>query len=157
MYRYYIVIFHLLLAIPQVQILQDSYSANYGTSITLDCIVTAVPLHTVVTWRKTKSGTATNINVAASSGKYSGGTVSSPSLVINSANLDDEASYVCSAANSIGIGNSSSTVLDIVGGKKIINVLICPNYVIIKVCVYSNTSLKHNFDKTLLKTNSNNI
>jgi hypothetical protein len=41
-------------------------------------------------------------------------------LVINNVNLDDEASYICTATNQIGTGTSSSTVLDVVGGKEYI-------------------------------------
>jgi hypothetical protein len=44
-------------------------------------------------------------------------TVSSPSLVVNNANLDDKASYVCYAENSIGVGQSTSTVLNVLGGN----------------------------------------
>lgn len=101
---------------PQVRILKNIYSVNYGTSVTLECIVSAVPTHHTVLWRVSKGGTTSDINVGTSQGKYEGATVNSPSLIINNANLNDEGSYICTATNQIGSGSSSSTLLDVVGG-----------------------------------------
>lgn len=101
--------------IPIVNIGSTSYSVNYGNSITLVCTVTSNPVHTSVTWNKIQNGVSTTISV--NSGKYSGGTVSQPSLVINNAGNSDEAFYICSATNSVGKGQSSQTYLDVVGGE----------------------------------------
>lgn len=104
--------------VPQVHILEEKYSVNYGNDITLYCTVNAVPDYTKVKWTKTKGGSVTDINPATPPGKYSGASVTSPSLVINNVNLDDGASYICTATNQIGTGTSSSTVLNVVGGMK---------------------------------------
>lgn len=101
---------------PTVVVTLPNYAVDFGRQVALGCTVTANPAHTSVNWKKIKNGVSTDIEMA-NSGKYSGSSVSSPSLVINNANLDDEASYVCYATNSIGTGQSTSTVLDVVGSK----------------------------------------
>lgn len=108
--------------VPQVHIFEERYSVNYGNDISLYCTVNAVPNYTRVKWTKTKGGSVTDINSAIPPGKYSGASVISPSLVINNVNLDDEASYICTATNQIGTGTSSSTVLDVVGGLLTVSV-----------------------------------
>lgn len=111
---YYIVS---LVDIPSVVIQQPQYSVLVGNSITLVCTVTANPTHTSVNWRRTVNGVTTDIVVANSNNKYSGSTVSTPSLTINNAAQADEGNYVCYASNSIGTGQSSQTFLDVFGGK----------------------------------------
>jgi hypothetical protein len=49
--------------------------------------------------------------------KYSGSTVSTPSLTITNAQNSDEGNYVCYATNLAGTGSSSQTFLDVVGSK----------------------------------------
>jgi hypothetical protein len=85
------IFFLLLLDIPSVQILQPQYSVNFGDSVTLECVV--------------------NFGL----NKYSGSTVNTPSLTVNSAEISDEGNYICTATNSIGTGQSSQTFLDVVG------------------------------------------
>lgn len=94
-----------------------NYCVDFGQQVTLGCTLTANPAHTSVYWTKNKNGIVTNINVANSGGKYSGSTVGSPSLTITNSNLDDQASYICNAQNSVGLGSSSSTVLTVSGSK----------------------------------------
>ncbi|CAC5377794.1 HMCN [Mytilus coruscus] len=101
--------------IPTVTVQQTIYNVNYGNSAVLVCSVTANPVHTIVYWRKIKNGVTTDINVETSNNKYSGSTVSNPSLQINNVDLNDEAYYVCFASNSVGTGQSSQTFLDVIG------------------------------------------
>ncbi|XP_063420714.1 hemicentin-1-like [Mytilus trossulus] len=105
-----------VLDIPSVNLQQSIYNVNYGSSVVLVCSVTANPVHTTVYWRKIKNGVTTDINVVNSNNKYSGSSVSSPSLQINNVDLNDEAYYVCFATNSVGSGQSSQTFLDVIGG-----------------------------------------
>ncbi|CAG2253540.1 HMCN [Mytilus edulis] len=100
-------------SIPVVQIPQPSYTVNLAQTITITCTVTANPTHTSVQWQRTQNGVTTNIGVG--SGKYSGGTVNSPSLSINNADLNDIGQYVCSATNIVGTGTSTATTLNVVG------------------------------------------
>ena len=102
---------------PQVNILANTYSVNVGSSVTLQCVVSANPQHTTVYWKKVVNGVPTNVNLATANNKYSGSTVTSPSLVINNAVVADEGYYVCYADNSVGTGQSSQTFLDVVGSK----------------------------------------
>lgn len=103
---------------PVVTIGAPSYSVDYGSSITLVCTVVANPVYTVVSWTKTKAGGSTENVDLSDTAKYSGSRIGSPSLTIRSAVDSDEATYVCSATNSIGQGSSSGTVLNVVGGKE---------------------------------------
>jgi hypothetical protein len=89
-----------------------NYSVDFGNQITIGCSVSSNPPHTRVFWRKKRNGITTYLNVANSNGKYSGFTINNPSLVINNAALDDQASYVCYAENSVGTGSSTTTPLN---------------------------------------------
>ncbi|XP_063441331.1 hemicentin-1-like isoform X2 [Mytilus trossulus] len=108
-------------SIPIVNIGSNSYNVNYGNSITLVCTVTANPVHSSVSWTKIQNGVQTAISIDGS--KYSGATVSQPSLVISNAGNSDESFYVCSATNSIGKGQSSQTYLDVVGDIPVVQIL----------------------------------
>ena len=82
--------------------------------MTLTCTVTANPAHTTVYWQKIVNSVATTVSV---NNRYSGSTVSTPSLTITNAEQSDEGFYVCYATNSIGTGNSQQTFLDVIGSK----------------------------------------
>ena len=104
-------------AIPTVQVSFPSYNVNYFSSITLICSVVSQPAALQVYWRKTLAGTTTNIDVINSGGKYSGSTISTPSLTVINAASSDEANYTCYATNSVGTGQSTSTSLNVIGSK----------------------------------------
>ncbi|XP_052103233.1 hemicentin-1-like [Mytilus californianus] len=108
--------------IPTVTVQQTIYNVNYGNSAVLVCSVTANPAHTIVYWRKIKNGVSTDIDVVNSNNKYSGSTVSNPSLQIYNADLNDEANYVCFASNSVGTGQSSQTFLDVIGDISVVTI-----------------------------------
>ena len=97
-------------------IAQSQYSVTLGTSVTMDCTVSANPSHTSVTWQKIVNGQPTNINLSQTN-KYSGSTTTSPSLTIQTVDQNDEGYYVCTAQNSIGTGTSSQTFLNVLGSK----------------------------------------
>lgn len=101
-----------LSGIPSVQIPSSSYSVAYGSQIRLQCVVNSIPPATSIEWRKTYQGVTTTINFGQS--KYSGGTITDPSLRIFNADLSDEASYVCSATNIVGTGSSRDITLSVV-------------------------------------------
>ena len=103
------------IAIPTVNIQQSIYTVNLGGTITLACIVTATPSATSVSWTRIVNGITTTVSMASS--KYSGSTVSVPSLTIFSSELSDEGSYSCRATNSLGTGQSGSTYLDVIGSE----------------------------------------
>ena len=107
------IFFLLLLDIPSVQILQPQYSVNFGDSVTLECVVSGNPTHTSVSWLRVINGQTSSVNFGLN--KYSGSTVNTPSLTVNSAEISDEGNYICTATNSIGTGQSSQTFLDVVG------------------------------------------
>lgn len=87
---------------------------SFGGTATIVCTVDSTPSATSVQWQKIQNGIPSTLTI---SGRYSGGTVSSPSLVISNVDSSDEAFYVCSATNSVGTGQSSQTYLDIQGSK----------------------------------------
>lgn len=72
---------------------------------------------TSVFWQHTRNGVTTHILIANSAGKYSGGTVATPSLTINNAVFEDDGQYQCFAQNLVGIGQSVELNLNIAGGR----------------------------------------
>lgn len=102
---------------PVVSIAQSSYSVNIGNSITLFCTVSATPPEFNVYWTRAVNNQQEEVISTTNSGKYSGSTVSSPSLVIFNTDLNDIALYRCHAENSVGIGQSNTTTLTVVGSK----------------------------------------
>lgn len=103
-------------ATPNVQIAQSSYSVNLGGAVELVCIVSADPPVSSITWARTINGVTSTLNIG-SLARFTGGTVSNPSLTILNAQASDEGTYVCSAQSSAGTGQSGSTTLSIVGSK----------------------------------------
>jgi hypothetical protein len=53
-----------------------------------------------------------DITISSTTSKYSFST-NNPSLTINSLSSDDDATYVCYAANSIGTGNSQAVAANV--------------------------------------------
>ena len=105
------------LDVPVVTVSQPTYSTNIGNTIVLACVVSANPAHTAVFWtRQINNGNTETLNPASST-KYSGSTIQSPSLTINNVDTSDEGNYICHATNAVGTGQSSQTFLDIVGSK----------------------------------------
>ncbi|XP_069133869.1 hemicentin-1-like isoform X10 [Argopecten irradians] len=97
---------------PSVTIPQPAYSTNSGGTITLTCQVTADPTHTSVTWRKLVNGNYQDVSINTNT-RYSGGTVTSPSLMISGALTTDGGTYICTAANQFGTGTSGTTLLTV--------------------------------------------
>ncbi|XP_060078232.1 hemicentin-1-like, partial [Ylistrum balloti] len=100
-------------AIPTVTIGQSSYSVTTGATATLSCTISGIPASTAVTWQKTRNSVTSTITIDG--GKYDGGSITTPSLIINNADSNDDGSYVCQATNSVGTGSSSSTTLTVTG------------------------------------------
>ncbi|XP_076438261.1 hemicentin-2-like [Babylonia areolata] len=92
---------------PQVSGGSVNYTVTEGSTITLFCQVTAYPLVSAVTWYKD------GIRVDMTSGRLSGGTTVSPSLVISNVARADVGFYTCSASNSQGSANGTATYLTI--------------------------------------------
>ncbi|XP_069133121.1 mucin-22-like isoform X4 [Argopecten irradians] len=96
---------------PSVVVSQPSYSVLTGSTVTLNCTVSANPSHTSVQWLKV-------VNI---SGKYTGSSVSSPSLTISGVQPSDQGQYICTASNVIGTGQSSVTTLSVTNSKYLYN------------------------------------
>lgn len=91
-----------------------TYFVEYGKTFTLPCSVLSTPVQTNVYWEKTVHGRDTFI--------YSGTTgtrgisLSSPSLTIDSVVETDNGNYTCIAINSLGITQSMTSSLIVLGG-----------------------------------------
>ncbi|XP_062602997.1 hemicentin-1-like isoform X5 [Saccostrea cucullata] len=99
-------------SIPSVEIPSFSYTVAFGSQIRLQCVVNSIPPATSIRWLKTYQGVTSAVTLNPS--KYSGGTISDPSLRIFNAELSDEATYVCSATNIVGTGTSREMTLSVV-------------------------------------------
>ncbi|XP_063420706.1 hemicentin-1-like [Mytilus trossulus] len=104
--------------IPVVTTPTASYTIYIGDLVTLTCTVTAYPQHTSVYWQYISSGSSTNVNIG---GRFSGSSISSPSLTISNAQLSDQGTYVCYATNSIGTGQSTQVVMVVTGNVPSVN------------------------------------
>jgi hypothetical protein len=112
--------------IPVITPSRSSNRVLYGTYVlNIDCVISSpyYPLLFVV-WQKTTNGVTTQLNVASSNGKYNGSTILNPALTIYNIVYTDSGSYLCYAANVIGIGHSSLYLLSVEASKSVWNDLI---------------------------------
>ena len=103
--------------LPSVTITLSNYNTNIGATVTLGCTVVASPAATNVYWERIVNNLQQSVNTTSSNSRYSGSTVSNPSLVITNAQSSDEGNYICYATNSIGTGNSQQSYLNVIGSK----------------------------------------
>ncbi|XP_062574998.1 uncharacterized protein LOC134236858 [Saccostrea cucullata] len=99
---------------PPVIVLSGGSTVLLGGSIILTATISTSSNITSMKWQKvTGSGVVTDIDIASSSGKYSGSTVSSlnPRLVINNANYNDGAIYRLVVTNTGG--ETTSNLIEI--------------------------------------------
>lgn len=106
----------IIAAIPDVQIVSDSYSVEIGSAVTLECQIKSDPPHNSVQWQRVLEGVPQNLDVSNSI-KYVGGTSNTPSLTIQNVADSDEGNYICTATNAMGTGSSSQTNVDVTGSK----------------------------------------
>lgn len=95
---------------------QSSYSVQTSDSVTMTCVISANPSATSVTWYTVASAGLETI-VVGSSSKYSGGSVTTPSLTISNTVDSDRGTYRCTATNAVGAGSSANVIFDVVGSE----------------------------------------
>ncbi|XP_021345496.1 hemicentin-1-like, partial [Mizuhopecten yessoensis] len=105
---------------PTVTVSQTQYTAITGSSVTLQCSVTAVPAATSVYWERTSNGFTNQLTIDQV--QYGGSTINSPSLVIYNANSADSGVYICKATNSIGTGQSQGVTVTFTGSLPVVNI-----------------------------------
>ena len=102
--------------VPSVTVGQG-YTVVIGNSITMTCSILATPSASSVQWNRMINNALDAINVTSNLTKYSGATVSTPSLTIYNCDEGDEGYYNCQATNSVGTGTSTHTFLNVLGSK----------------------------------------
>ena len=95
---------------PSIHISPTHLEAVEGQSHTIACSVASVSVITDVTWICSAAGYEI-VKVVGVDGKFSGGTLSDPSLTINNIAKSDEGTYVCRATNCFGTTSSECSVL----------------------------------------------
>jgi len=98
-----------------VLISPSSAEVLQGDSQTITCTISGSPQATAITWTRTTTGGPVTLNVQGLPGKYSGGTVANPSLIISNFATTDVGSYICKATNAVGIASSLTSVLSYKG------------------------------------------
>ena len=96
---------------PSIHILPTNVNIVGGQSNT----ITSISVITDVTWIKTTAVGNEIVKVVGVDGKFSGGTLSDPSLTINNIVKSDEGTYVCRATNCLGTTSSEYSVLTFKG------------------------------------------
>ncbi|XP_071174278.1 neural cell adhesion molecule 1-like isoform X2 [Mytilus edulis] len=90
----------------------DNANVILGNNRTISCTLSGKPSAQDITWYFTPTNESKNeICPRNNSAKYSGGTISDPSLTILNFQTSDSGAYECSATNAAGTGNSNSSVL----------------------------------------------
>lgn len=95
---------------------RPSYTVILGNNIVIDCDYSATPDATAIRWEKIVNTQTTTIAVT-STNKYSGATLTNPSLTITGTSTDDQAFYRCVVANTVGEGQSNQVYLYVTGSK----------------------------------------
>ena len=93
---------------PSIHILPTNVNIVEGSISSISDI-------TDITWIKTTAVGYEIVNVVGVDGKFSGGTLSDPSLTINNIVKSDEGTYVCRATNCLGTTSSEYSVLTFKG------------------------------------------
>ncbi|OWF35465.1 Hemicentin-1 [Mizuhopecten yessoensis] len=109
-------------AIPTASVTQTSYNIDLGQPVTIACNVAGVPDVQSVTWTITKPPSTTSTPIVINAPKYSGGSLSTPSLTIATAALADQGIYKCKATNILGTGESANVYLNVVGSSPTVSV-----------------------------------
>lgn len=107
--------FFFITDIPVVTVRSPQYTVHFGKTVTLECEVNAFPLPQRIFWHKIVNG----IRLSISSGFAGtlGSKLSTPSLTIIFASSADTGLYTCIAQNAAGIGQSQTTMLEVLAGK----------------------------------------
>ncbi|XP_069103267.1 contactin-5-like [Argopecten irradians] len=96
---------------PIVCLGQGGYMKAVGETSVLACAVVSSSKVTSVKWFRKIDKQKTPSEVQIDNTKYYGGSVDSPSLVINNTDHSDEGFYLCRAENNYGSGESQSALL----------------------------------------------
>ena len=100
---------------PSIRIRPANVKIVEGQSHTITCSISSISEITDITWIKTTAVGYEIVNVVGVEGKFSGGTLSDPSLTINNIVKSDEGTYVCRATNCFGTASSEYSVLTFKG------------------------------------------
>lgn len=100
--------------IPAVHISKSLYTVNLQEKITLECTALSNIALRDVFWVKEINDTTTTVVIG---NRFHGSSIINPSLTISDVGNNDEGHYTCYASNTIGIGSSLPTALNVTGSK----------------------------------------
>ena len=101
-------IFVYFVDIPIVSTDQPVYYSEIGTDTILAC---SAKNATFVYWQRLYSSQRVDINSGAADAKYSGGTISNPSLTVHQITKYDDGNYLCIGENSFGFKSASTKII----------------------------------------------
>lgn len=81
-------------------------NANFGDSVTIECIVHAIPTPRKIYWKKRINNNTPTMSINKECPGISGSSIATPSLTINYATPANEGYYSCFVENAAGVTES---------------------------------------------------
>ncbi|CAC5426426.1 unnamed protein product [Mytilus coruscus] len=109
-----------ILYVPNVEVEVREQTAHFGEELSIQCTVQSDPVHGKVYWEKRNGDEVTSLTSQTKG--IRGITIDQPSLTIMFVASTDTGSYTCYAQNSVGVGKSKTTKLNVVAGAPVVNI-----------------------------------
>lgn len=89
--------YRLITCVVAIKMRRLEYTVEYGSIITLECILCKMPNPTSVNWQRQSWNNIGLRNITIDGTKYKGSTARNPSLTITNVQKKDTGSYICTA------------------------------------------------------------
>ncbi|CAC5425483.1 unnamed protein product [Mytilus coruscus] len=111
---------------PTVTTTSSVLNANFGDSVTLECIVHARPTPRKIYWKKRINNDTPTMSINKESPGISGSSIETPSLTIKYATPANEGYYSCFVENTAGVTESKPVNLIVLASLPEVSVLLQP-------------------------------
>ncbi|CAG2192940.1 HMCN [Mytilus edulis] len=111
---------------PTVTTTSSILNANFGDSVTIGCIVHAIPTPRKIYWKKRINNHTSTMSINKECPGISGSSIETPSLTINYATPANEGYYSCFVENTAGVTESKPVNLIVLAYVPELSVLLQP-------------------------------